>query len=140
MMRAAAQVQIKTEILKLVRQVPSGRVTTFDAIAVRLKVPPRLVATVLTGLNENEREIVCWHRVVAQGGAIGRGPHRDQQFARLVREGVLVAPAGVVQDLTRVCLTAFDDVKGGNRLGPAAAQPTASGPASRSRGMKDRPA
>ena len=43
--------------------------------------------------------------MVAKGGAIGRGPHRDAQFARLVREGVPVSPAGIVQDMARVAIS-----------------------------------
>ncbi len=144
MIFTSAQVRIKTDILQLVRAIPAGRVTTFDAIAVRLKVPPRLVATVLAGLTETEREIIGWHRVVASGGAIGRGPHCDQQFAKLLREGVLVSPAGVVQDMTRACVASFDAAMIGHKSaattthGPVSPQ-QAPGPSSRSRGMKDRP-
>ena len=78
-------------------------------LALKLGVPPPLVATMLSQLTEDEREIVPWHRVVAKGGAIGRGPHRERQFARLIQEGIVVSPAGIVQDLARVMTRRLTD-------------------------------
>ena len=134
---APAERRIKGDLIGILRRVPSGRVTTFDAIAVTLKIPPRVIATLLAGLTETEREIVPWHRAVAKGGAIGRGPNRDQQFARLVREGVLVSPAGVVQDISRVAISNLDapPIADGKRQAAA----DIAKPQGRSRGMKDRP-
>ena len=88
--------------------IPSGRVTTFDVLAESLGQPPALVHLMLSGLTEDERDFAPWHRVVAKGGAIGRGLHRDQQFARLVREGIPVSPAAIVQDMPRILVTTFD--------------------------------
>jgi methylated-DNA-protein-cysteine methyltransferase related protein len=134
---APAERRIKGDLIGILRRVPSGRVMTFDAIAVILKIPPRVIATLLAGLTETEREIVPWHRAVAKGGAIGRGSHRDQQFARLVREGVLVSPAGILQDISRVAISNLDAPPFGvTRLPPAADHDK---PPNRSRGMKDRP-
>ena len=79
----------RADLLTLVRAVPIGRVTTFDVLAQKIGEPLALVQSLIAHLSEDEREFVPWHRVVAKGGAIGRGPHRDQQFARLVREGSL---------------------------------------------------
>jgi len=131
---AVARMSKKAELLALIRNVPLGRVTTYDALAGALGEPPSLIQSVMAHLSEDEREMVPWHRVVAKGGAIGRGPHRDQQFARLVREGVQVLPAGIVHDMPRF------------RIGPetlpsaAPKQPEApvapAQPLSRSRGMK----
>lgn len=134
---APAERRIKGDLIGALRCVPSGHVTTFDAIAMHLKIPPRVIATLLAGLTETERELVPWHRAVAKGGAIGRGPNRDQQFARLVREGVSVSPAGVVQDISRVAIFNLDAPPSGvTRLPPAADHDK---PPNRSRGMKDRP-
>ena len=127
----------RADLLTLVRAVPTGRVTTFDALAEKLGEPPALVQARLARLSEDEREIVPWHRVVAKGGAIGRGPHRDQQFARLVREGVQVLPAGIVHDMPRF-LVNFDALSQDGRKQPET-PPQTSQPPSRSRGMKSRP-
>ncbi len=155
---SVASTKTKAEVLALVRTIPHGRVVTVDAIGQHLGVLPQHVAHLLSQLSEDEREITPWHRIVAKGGAIGRGAHRDTQFARLVREGVAVSPAGVVQDLARLCVTDFTE--GPLRVGPRGgrgAQPTANvagdgaswglvddapqaaQPRSRSRGMRSRP-
>jgi len=128
----------RAELLTLVGKIPPGRVASFDVLAESLGIPPPLVATILSQLTEDEREVVPWHRVVAKGGAIGRGPDRDRQFARLVREGVMVSPAGVVQDLPRVMTSGF----GGRpmaRQSQADRLPQPAVPGGRSRGMKSRP-
>jgi methylated-DNA-protein-cysteine methyltransferase-like protein len=121
--------------MQLLQRVPSGRVTTVEALAENLGEPAALVRSRLSQLTEDERDLVPWHRVVAKGGAIGRGPHRDQQFARLAREGVLVSPAGIVHDLPRFAVTTFSGALENNAA--ASGKPTVA-PAmlSRSRGMK----
>ncbi len=143
----------KADVLALVRTIPPGRVATVDAIGLQLGVLPQHVAHLLTQLSDDEREMTPWHRIVAKGGAIGRGAHRDAQFARLVREGVAVSPAGVVQDLARLGVTDFTDVswRAGPRGGRGAMSTTnvagdgsadgvaAPQPISRSRGMRSRP-
>jgi methylated-DNA-protein-cysteine methyltransferase-like protein len=121
-------------LLKLVRTVPTGRVTTFDILAEKLGEPPALVQARLARLTEDERDLVPWHRVVAKGGAIGRGPYRDQQFARLVREGVQVLPAGIVHDMPRFLVTL--DATSTERQKQPETPPQTSQPLSRSRGMK----
>lgn len=124
---------VKAELLDLLQKVPLGRVTSPDALGNELGVPSSLVMTLLSQLSDDERELVPWHRVVAKGGAVGRGPNRDQQFARLVREGVMVSPAGIVQDLPRHMISAFDDAILTKNAKDASPKP------GRSRGMKDRP-
>ena len=126
----------RAELLTLVRKIPLGRVASFDVLAEKLGIPPPLVATILSQLIEDEREIVPWHRVVAKGGAIGRGAGRDQQFARLVREGVTVSPAGIVQDLPRVMTSNFSVAA---RQSHVDTLPQPAIPGGRSRGMKSRP-
>lgn len=126
---------VKADLLKLLRTIPLGRVASPESLAAELGVPAPLVVTLMGQLTEDERELVPWHRVVAKGGAIGRGPHRDQQFAWLVREGVMVSPAGIVQDLDRHMVSSFDDASLSKNATPAEAPPKAG----RSRGMKDRP-
>ncbi len=128
----------KAELLSLLRRIPLGRVASVESVAGEIGIPAALVLTMLTQMSEDDRELVPWHRVVAKGGAIGRGPHRDQQFARLVREGVMVSPAGIVQDLPRFMILAFANAS----LPIAAAAETEVNtpkPGGRSRGMKQRP-
>ena len=138
MTQAPATRRIKPELLTLLRNVPVGSVVTVDCLAVCLKVIPTVVATLLANLTIEERAVAPWHRVIAKGGAIGRGPHRDEQFARLVREGVPVAPAGIVQDMARVAVTDIDPDAAARTKRFNTALPAA--PPSRSRGMKDHPA
>lgn len=124
----------RADLLTLVRAVPTGRVTTFDVLAQKLGEPPAFVQARLAALSEDERDFIPWHRVVAKGGAIGRGPHRDQQFARLVREGVQVLPAGIVHDMPRFIVTFEAETHNSQkRAGP---QPEPAQPLSRSRGMR----
>jgi methylated-DNA-protein-cysteine methyltransferase-like protein len=125
----------KAELLSLLRKVPVGFVTTAEGLADQIGVAAPLVVTMLAQLNEDERDLVPWHRVVAKGGGIGRGPQRDRQFALLVREGVTVSPAGIVQDLARHMLIAFDEAL----LTKADALPQSAQRGGRSRGMKLRP-
>ena len=136
---APAHTLIKSKLLAALRSVPLGRVVTYETLAVSLASAPRLVETLLAQLSEDEREMVPWHRVLAKGGAIGRGPHRDQQFAKLVREGVMVSPAGIVQDMARVAVKDLMALPSGITKRPDAAPITGPAPLSRSRGMKDRP-
>jgi methylated-DNA-protein-cysteine methyltransferase-like protein len=128
----------KANLLALLRTIPFGRVTTFDVLAENLGQPPALVHLMLSGLTEDERDFAPWHRVVANGGAIGRGLHRDQQFARLVREGVPVSPAGIVQDMPRVLVTTFEARSREADQQPES-PPKPPQPQNRSRGMKSRP-
>jgi methylated-DNA-protein-cysteine methyltransferase-like protein len=136
--RVLTRVAGKGNLLTLLRTIPSGRVTTFDMLAEELGQPAALVQLLLSALTEDEREIAPWHRVVAKGGAIGRGPHRDQQFARLIREGILVSPAGIVQDMPRFLVTTFEAASPVQQR-PPEIPPDVSPPGHRSRGMKSRP-
>lgn len=127
----------KADLLALLRHIPLGRVTTAESLAGEIGIPVSLAATMLAQLTEDERDLVPWHRVVAKGGAIGRGLHRDQQFARLVREGVMVSPAGIVQDMARHLLGSLDAASLKNAM--SIEPPPEGTPPGRSRGMKLRP-
>ncbi len=128
----------KAKLINLLRTVPAGSVATIDRVAAAAGVIPMHVTTILNGLTADERERCPWHRLVAKGGAIGRGPNRDQQFARLIREGVCVSPAGIVQDMARVAVTSFE--RGAAIVTAQTSPPAQNAVRGRSRGMKDRPA
>ncbi len=132
-----AHTHIKVKLIAAMRKVPPGRVVTYDVLAAFLETPPRHVETLLGHLSDDEREGVSWHRAVAKGGAIGWGPVRDAKFQKLVREGVAVSPAGIVQDMARATVT---DLASLPVLSKEQSQllvpPTGLG---RARGMKDRP-
>lgn len=139
MLRPPAERRMTQDLLALIAMVPAGRVVTLDLLAVRLAVIPSVVTTLINGLTDDERDRVPWHRVAAKGGAIGRGPHRDAHFARLVREGVPVSPAGIVQDMSRVAVTELTASNRPDSRNNASAPSVPATPLSRSRGMKDRP-
>jgi hypothetical protein len=65
------------------------------------------VAYILTTLDEGERAVTPWWRVVADGGAIGRHKRREDQIAGLRGDGVIVSAAGVVADFAARRVTAF---------------------------------
>lgn len=137
---------LRGRLLALLAAIPAGRVTTPEALAAQLDAAPAWVRTAIGRLSEDELQMVPWHRMVALGGAIGRGPWRETQFARLVREGITVSPAGVVQDMSRVLLADLADLprlpdgRGhSSHASPAIADGVASAASSRLRGMKDRP-
>lgn len=137
---------LRGRLMALLAAIPAGRVTTPEAIAAQLDVAPAWVRTSIAQLSEDELQMVPWHRVVAVGGAIGRGPWQETQFARLVREGITVSPAGIVQDMGRVLL---DDLANLPRFPAGRTQSSHTSPTTqegvspmalnRSRGMKDRP-
>jgi methylated-DNA-protein-cysteine methyltransferase-like protein len=115
-------------------KVPAGRVVTIDVLARHLAInrPETL------GLVAAQRELAAgalpWHRVVAEGGAIGRHRHRDRHMARLRAEGVPVSPAGIVDGLADRAVKDLSQPAPGQHA-PA----TPSAPPGRSRGMKSHP-
>lgn len=136
-----APVQIKSRLFAALAHVPAGRVVTYETLALSISTLPRLIETVLAQLSEDERQTAPWHRVVAKGGAIGWGPLRDTKFQRLVREGILVSPAGIVQDMARAAVTDLSHAQPAQNYAAKVARDTGTSqvPFHRSRGMKDRP-
>ncbi len=128
---------IKAKLLVALRAVPAGRVVASDTLAASLVSNARLIEKTLAQLSEDEREMVPWHRVVAKGGAIGWGPLRDAKFQRLIREGVAVSPAGIVQDMARAAVAELSCLQSEPKEARDTAAPRT--PPSLSRGMKDRP-
>ncbi len=127
--------RIKAEVLALAAHVPAGRVATHAQFSIKLKVISRQIATIFAGLDDAERARVPWWRIVADGGAIGRHPHRDEQMQRLRDEGLLVSPAGIVQELAARRVTELSMPRPGQPKAPPPPPPSRS----RARGMKDKP-
>ncbi len=123
-------IRLRKEILRVLEQIPAGRVVTHATLAAKWNVPIRLIVQVMGALTDHERQGVPWHRVVAPGGAIGRHPLREEQIARLKAEGIPVAPAGIVHELGS---RAVQDLDHPGRSPVPVEHPQ--GP-SRSRGMK----
>lgn len=97
----ASYTRINDDILRVVRAIPSGRVTTVDAIAQFLNVSARHVTYLLARRYDAEREASPWHRVLAHRGAIGRvlcDAHGRSQADLLAEEGVEVGYRGRVTE------------------------------------------
>lgn len=130
---SGAHARIKSDVLALVARVPAGYVVTHKQIGDHLKVSPQHVANVIAGLDDRDRTIVPWWRVVADGGAIGRHPKRDEHFQRLTVEGNVLSPVGIVQDLAARRVADVANPPKEARKVDVAARP------SRARGMRDKP-
>lgn len=136
---------VRGRLLDALRQIPPGRVASTNQLAEHLNRSLPETTALLAHLSDDERQACPWHRVVAKGGAIGRGPWRERQFALLIREGVAVSPAGIVQDMARAAIAQFNapapTPQNATQRTPEAgsAGPGKELPKGRSRGMKDRP-
>ena len=88
--------RINAKVLRVIRSIPPGRVSTYGSIAEALDLNPRRVARVLA--HDPGAAKVPWHRVVGSGGrlAILGAAGRRRQAQRLRAEGVEVRDARVV--------------------------------------------
>ena len=107
MAKSPAFARIKSDVLAIVAALPQGRVASAADIGRQIDVPARHVAYILTTLDEGERAVTPWWRVVADGGAIGRHKRREDQIVGLKRDGVTVSAAGIVADFAARRVTAF---------------------------------
>src|SRR4029077_5729658 len=85
--------RLKPRVLAVVAAIPEGRVTTYGAIARRLRATARQVAFLLSHFTPEESEELPWFRVVAAGGVISTmklGAVGRRQLAKLRDEGVAV--------------------------------------------------
>ena len=60
----------KEELVKLVNQIPEGKVVYYGQIAAELGVPARIVGFLLSGLPEDQWGKLPWYRVVAKTGHV----------------------------------------------------------------------
>jgi methylated-DNA-protein-cysteine methyltransferase related protein len=131
------QVKIKADILEVIRRIPAGRIATHGQIGAHLGISPVHIAAMMAAMDDADRATAPWWRVVADGGAIGRHAGRDAQMKQLRAEGVVVAPVGIVQELSERRVRSLAAPQPGAPLREEPALP--SHPLSRSRGMKGRP-
>jgi len=123
-----------TRLAAALALVPAGRVVTIDVLARHLGINRPETAGLVAAQRDVTAGTLPWHRVVAEGGAIGRHRHRDLHMARLRAEGVPVSPAGIVEGLADCAVKDLSQPSPGP---PPPATPSA--PPSRSRGMKSHP-
>ena len=115
-------------------RVPATRVVPIHVLAAHLGLSRPAAVRLVAALSDGERRTMAWHRVVAEGGAIGRHALRNEQMVLLRADGVPVTPAGMVDEFRERAVMQLDT--------PAAAVASVVDPAgkpSRSRGMKERP-
>jgi methylated-DNA-protein-cysteine methyltransferase related protein len=123
---------VKAKLLDCLARVPAGRVVCHRLLSHTLGIDRRHVVELLRSLDDAERARVPWHRAVADGGAIGRHPRREEQMRLLRAEGIPVAPVGIVHELAERRLASLSE-PASSRSPPVAAS------SSRARGLKDRP-
>ena len=85
--------RLKPRVLAVVAAIPEGRVTTYGAIARRLRATARQVAFILSHFTPEESATLPWFRVVAANGVVSTmklGATGRRQIAKLRDEGVAV--------------------------------------------------
>lgn len=97
-------IRIKADVLRLVAEIPRGRVTTYGTIGKELDVMARHVAYILAMLTDEEADVVAWHRVVGQNGLLKATKHRPVSTQRVLleAEGIGVSGKGQVEEFDRV--------------------------------------
>lgn len=100
-------IRIKADVLRLVAEIPHGRVTTYGTIGKELNVMARHVAYILAMLTDEEADGVAWHRVVGQDGLLNATKHRPLSTQRVLLEveGIGVSDKGQVEEFDRVEFT-----------------------------------
>lgn len=97
--------RLRTRVLAVIAAIPEGRVTTYGAIARRLKATARQVAFVLARFTPEESATLPWFRVVAANGVISTmklGSVGRRQIARLQTEGVEITARNKVADFDTI--------------------------------------
>lgn len=85
-------------IFDYIREVPSGRVTTYGRVGLAVGCPARVVGYALHYLRLVERPDVPWQRVVNARGGISTHGSRQQEL--LEHEGIQFGATGTI-DLER---------------------------------------
>lgn len=81
--------RIKRQVVALVARIPAGSLSTIADVGAYIDVLPRDVAYILAMLDDGEREVLPWHRVVAADAKLSRNPERARaQQKLLTAEGI----------------------------------------------------
>lgn len=101
--------RIREQVLQLTASVPEGRICTHQSMGEYLDVMPRHVAYILSQLEENEKFVYPWHRVVSSDTSLGApktNPDGKSQAELLRAEGILVSNNKIASGFERVFIAA----------------------------------
>ncbi len=101
--------RIREHVLQLTAAVPEGKVCTFQSIGEYLDVMPRHVAHILSKLEDNEKFVYPWHRVVSGDTSLGtpkKNPDGKSQAELLRDEGIVVSNNKVLSSFEQVFIAA----------------------------------
>lgn len=110
MAKSAAFARIKSQVLAMVASIPEGRVSTYRSLGEHIDVMPRHVAYILTTLEEAEKAVLPWYRVVAEAGVLSApsSGRAQTQRERLRQEGVEFASDRKLAQFAKVFIAAAD--------------------------------
>ncbi|MEQ1649836.1 MAG: hypothetical protein ABL898_14740 [Hyphomicrobiaceae bacterium] len=144
MVHGAGHAKLIADLVAVLKRIPRGHVLAVSALSRHFRQPDRLLLTLLAGLSKSDgtsESDVPWHRVVMDGGALGRHADRSLHLNRLRADGLAVAPAGIVQDLARVVISDLSNLPQKAHAATAGSLPLTAldTPTSRSRGRLGQP-
>ena len=102
-------IRIRQHVLQLTLDVPEGRVCTYQSMGEYLDVVPRHVAYILSQLEDNEKFVCPWHRVVSADKGLGtpkNNPDGMSQAELLRTEGILVSGNKIASSFERIFISA----------------------------------
>ena len=110
MPKSDAFIRIKRDVLAMTTSIPAGLVSTCASLGEHIDVMPRHVAYILATLDEAEREIVPWHRVVTDSGAVSTSnrARAKAQVERLKAESILFESTYQIRAFEDVFVAAAD--------------------------------
>jgi methylated-DNA-protein-cysteine methyltransferase-like protein len=87
-----------SRIIRAIKAIPRGKVSSYGAIAARAGLPNGARQTVRVLHSLSEKHELPWHRVIRSDGSIAleKGAGRELQTELLRSEGVEVSPEGKV--------------------------------------------
>lgn len=108
--KSVAFARIKNQVLTMTASIPEGRVSTYRSLGEHIDVMPRHVAYILTTLEEAEKAVVPWYRVVAEAGVLSAPSSGRVQTQRelLKQEGVEFAGDRKLANFAKVFVAAAD--------------------------------
>lgn len=101
--------RIREQVLQLTSAIPFGRLCTYQSMGEYLDVVPRHVAYILSQLEDNEKMVYPWHRIVGVDQSLGtlkRNPDGKTQADLLGEEEVLVSKNRVESAFDRIFIAA----------------------------------